>query len=63
MPDEKVPTDDPELNAQLDRVCITYGIETRAEAAEFLLKRRLRRGASQISGRGRALYPVTRGKR
>jgi hypothetical protein len=47
---------DSELDTQLDRVCQHYGIASREAAAEFLIKRRLRRAARRIAGRGRALY-------
>lgn len=61
MPEETTPID-AELNALLDRVCGTYHLASREDAAEFLLKRRLRRHARGVTGRGRALYPVRGGR-
>lgn len=52
---------DTELAARLDDVCQRYHIATREQAMEFLIKRRLRRGARQIAGRGRALH-ITRNR-
>lgn len=57
MPEEKILTD-AELNALIDDVCERYGIKTREDAIEFLLKRYLRRAAHNVSGRGRALHLV-----
>lgn len=51
-----------ELDAQvrkvLDTVRLQQGLETREQAAEFLLRRRIRRGAQGLTGRGRAIYEV-----
>jgi len=49
---------DPALAAQLDLICQQFHLETREEAAELLLKRRLGRAARRISQRGRALYLI-----
>lgn len=57
MPDEIVTTD-AQLDHLIEQVREQHGIESREAAMEFLLKRRLRRGAHQLSGRGRAIYPV-----
>lgn len=51
---------DPELEAVLEQVCRRFGLNTHDEAAEWLLRRRLRKGIQGLTGRGRALYPVTR---
>lgn len=48
-----------ELVELLDAVRRQLGLETREQAAEFLAKRRIRRGSSSLTGRGRALYPVS----
>lgn len=47
-----------EDQAQLERVRVAEGLATIDQAAELLLKQRLRRTARQSNGRGRALYPV-----
>lgn len=57
MPDESVHID-PDLAAQLDRLCEQRGFKTREQAMEWLIKRRLSRGARQISMRGRALHLI-----
>lgn len=53
-----LPMDD-ELEAVLERVRVQQNLNTQQEAAEWLLRRRLRKGAQGLTGRGRALYPVT----
>jgi hypothetical protein len=40
----------------LERIRVQYALTTVEQAAEWLAKRRLRRSAQQITGRGRALY-------
>ncbi|QEM80192.1 hypothetical protein [Halomonas binhaiensis] len=57
MPEQPIPVDD-RMAAILDEVCQRCGLETREQAAEFLIRRRIRRGSSSLTGRGRALYPV-----
>ncbi|MAM57340.1 MAG: hypothetical protein CMN25_08405 [Salinicola sp.] len=47
----------------LERVRQQEGLETRDQAAELLVKRRLRRGGFELTGRGRALYPIQGGSR
>lgn len=47
---------DAELEAVLDQVRVQQNLNTNAEAAEWLLRRRLRKGAQGLTGRGRALY-------
>lgn len=42
----------------LERVRQLEGLDTLDQAAEILLRRRLRKGARNITGRGRALYLV-----
>lgn len=49
---------EPDIKAVLDAVCQQQGLATREQAAEWLLRRRIRRGTQEITGRGRALYPV-----
>ncbi|WP_442489362.1 hypothetical protein [Halomonas litopenaei] len=57
MPEQ--PTElDQEMTAVLDAIREQQGLETREQAAEWLLRRRIRRGAQGLTGRGRALYPV-----
>lgn len=57
MPEQPIEVDE-KLEAILDEVCKRYGLDTRGEAAEFLSRRRIRRGSSSLTGRGRALYPI-----
>jgi hypothetical protein len=40
----------------LERIRQMHGLQSLEQAAEWLAKRRLRRAAKQINGRGRALY-------
>ena len=42
----------------LEHVRRQQGLDTHEQAAEWLLKNRLRRSARSITGRGRALYLV-----
>jgi len=51
------------LEERIEQVRQQEGLETRAQAAELLLKRRLRRGGIELTGRGPALYPVKGGSR
>ncbi|SDK70339.1 hypothetical protein [Billgrantia gudaonensis] len=60
MPEETLNVDD-RMEALLDRVRHQEGLETNAQAAEFLLRRRLRKGVQGLTGRGRALYPINPG--
>lgn len=57
MPEEQIPSDE-ELDELLERVRSQHGMQSREEALEFLVRRRLRRGSRQITGRGRALHAV-----
>lgn len=57
MPQQPVELDT-HTQAVLDAVCRQQGLATPEQAAEWLLRRRIRRGAQEITGRGRALYPV-----
>jgi len=57
VPEENVLTD-AELDMLIDEIREHYGIETREDAMQFLLKRYLRRAAHNVSGRGRALHIV-----
>jgi hypothetical protein len=43
----------------LERVRQREGLATIQQAAEWLVKRRLRNGARRLTGRNRALYAVT----
>lgn len=58
MPEERLSVD-AELEALLEQVRQREGLETCEQAAEFLLRRRLRKGTASLTGRGRALYPVS----
>ncbi|WP_041376762.1 hypothetical protein [Polaromonas naphthalenivorans] len=42
----------------LERVRVSQGLQTIDQAAEWLIKTRLRQSAKQTTGRGRALYVV-----
>ncbi len=59
MPEQLIEID-ARLNPVLEAVRAQQGLETLGQAAEWLLRRRLRKGAQGLTGRGRALYPVTR---
>lgn len=58
MPEQPMELDS-NTNTVLDAVCQQQGLATREQAAEWLLRRRIRRGTQEITGRGRALYEVT----
>ncbi|MCT8466993.1 hypothetical protein KZO85_00180 [Chromohalobacter canadensis] len=60
MPDETLAIDDQVENV-LEQVRRQEGLETRDQAAEFLVRRRLRKGTASLTGRGRALYDATAG--
>ncbi|MDC8802535.1 hypothetical protein PRZ61_03610 [Halomonas pacifica] len=47
-----------QMTAVLDAIRDQQGLETREQAAEWLLRRRIRRGAQGLTGRGRAIYEV-----
>ncbi|MGO2242262.1 MAG: hypothetical protein ACTH5D_10945 [Halomonas sp.] len=49
-----------QLEAVLQQVCEQQNLSSLDEAAEWLLRRRLRKGTQGLTGRGRALYPVGR---
>lgn len=49
---------DEEMERTLEAVRQQQGLETLDQAAEWLLRRRLRRGVVNLTGRGRALYEV-----
>lgn len=57
MPQQQLELDQ-QMNAVLDAICEQQGLETREQAAEWLLRRRIRRGAQGLVGRGRAIYDV-----
>lgn len=57
MPAQQMDLDE-QTAATLDAVCEQQGLETREQAAEWLLRRRIRRGTQALTGRGRALYDV-----
>lgn len=60
MPDELRLSLDAELEDVLEAVRDEQGLESLDQAAEWLLRRRLRKGTASLTGRGRALYPVSR---
>lgn len=55
----RLPLND-QLEAVLQQVCEQQDLSSLDEAAEWLLRRRLRKGTQGLTGRGRALYPVGR---
>jgi hypothetical protein len=57
MPEQPMELDS-NTNAVPDAVCQQQSLATREQAAEWLLRRRIRRGTQEITGRGRALYAV-----
>lgn len=57
--DCRLPLDD-QLEAVLQQVCEQQDLQSLEDAAEWLLRRRLRKGTQGLTGRGRALYPVGR---
>ncbi|MEH6490733.1 hypothetical protein [Halopseudomonas sp.] len=59
MPEAHVEFDETEREL-LERIRQRYGLDDCAQAAEWLVRARLRRAAKSITGRGRALYPVGR---
>lgn len=48
----------PEQRDALERVRQQEGLQTIEQAAEWLIKQRLRSASLQLTGRNRALYPV-----
>lgn len=61
MPEQPLELDE-QAKAVLDAVCEQQGLENHEQAAEFLLRRRIRRGTQGLTGRGRALYDVKTGE-
>ena len=59
MPEAHVEFDEQEREL-LERIRQRYGLADCEQAAEWLVKARLRRAAIKLTGRGRALYPVGR---
>ena len=55
----RLPLND-QLEAALQQVCEQQDLTSLDDAAEWLLRRRLRKGTQGLTGRGRALYPVGR---
>lgn len=49
---------DEEMDTQLEAVRQQQGLETLDQAAEWLARRRLRKGTASLTGRGRALYEI-----
>lgn len=49
---------DEELEAKLEAVRVQQGLDTIDQAAEWLARRRLRKGVGSLTGRGRALYEI-----
>tara|TARA_B100002003_G_C13912901_1_gene444206 strand:- start:365 stop:553 length:189 start_codon:yes stop_codon:yes gene_type:complete len=60
MPQNHLVLDD-ELERQLEAVRKQQGLATLDQAAEWLARRRLRKGVGNLTGRGRALYDIKRG--
>lgn len=58
MPKELHLALDAELESHLEAVRIQQGLESLDQAAEWLMRRRLRKGTISLTGRGRALYPI-----
>ncbi|MYL22517.1 hypothetical protein GLV89_01700 [Halomonas alkaliantarctica] len=61
MPEQPMELDE-QAKAVLDAVREQQDLETREQAAEWLLRRRIRRGTQGLTGRGRALYDVKGGR-
>lgn len=61
MPEHSINLSDEEHDL-LERVRQQQGLDTVDQAAEWLVKSRLRRQSKQISGRGRALYLIERNR-
>jgi hypothetical protein len=59
MPDHEITLSEAESDL-LELVRRQQGLASIQQAAEWLAKSRLRKQTRQISGRGRALYPVER---
>lgn len=59
MPEIEIPLTESDQRL-LHRVCRQLGFATEAQAAEWLIKKRLARVARQTNGRGRALYMLPR---
>lgn len=59
MPEQPMDLDQ-QTSAVLDAVCEKKGLANHDQAIEWLLRRRIRRGSQEVTGRGRALYPVGR---
>ncbi|MFM9269999.1 hypothetical protein ACJ7V3_07025 [Halomonas elongata] len=57
MPEQPIKLDQQSAE-MLDAIREEQGLESREQAAEWLLRRRIRRGAQGLTGRGRALYEV-----
>lgn len=47
-----------EMTKKLEQVRQQQGLETIDQAAEWLIKQRLRSASQKLTGRNRALYPV-----
>ncbi|SDG27443.1 hypothetical protein SAMN05216571_10819 [Onishia taeanensis] len=62
MPEEAMHADD-RLEALLEKVRQRENLDTTEQAAEWLLRRRLRKGVAGLTGRGRALHAVPTGGR
>ncbi|MFP3343341.1 hypothetical protein R0J87_12605 [Halomonas sp. SIMBA_159] len=61
MPEENRIALDEGLERVLEATRQEVGLETLDQAAEWLLRRRMRKGVTSLTGRGRALYEVKRG--
>ncbi|OLO05089.1 hypothetical protein [Salinicola socius] len=58
MPEQTIEFDE-QTAAVLDAVREREGLESRQQAAEFLLRTSIRESNARLTGRGRALYQVT----
>lgn len=62
MPEQLIEID-ARINPVLEAVRAQQGLETLGQAAEWLIRSRLRKGTKDLTGRGRALYPIDGGRR
>ncbi|MCC5811342.1 MAG: hypothetical protein JJU06_13310 [Ectothiorhodospiraceae bacterium] len=62
MPREELELDN-EARELLERVRDEFGLEGLDQAAEMMLRRRLRRGTRELTGRGRAMHLIKGGDR
>lgn len=60
MPDIQVELNEDELRI-LETIRQQQGLQTLDQAAQWLVKQRLRSASMRLTGRNRALYPVRKG--